>query len=479
MVSSMATSQRERAEGARTIMRSISFVAFLAMAAGLFEIVRMIYRDEFTPSHFLMTLGLVSILSAYILASKLGWIRETVGTIAGLFFFVNLSLNFYFAHALFWLNMPAVVTGNMAWLIALMIVPFLTLERHQARLLALMLGALISAQFTFYCWVHSIAPFDPFFGAEVIPFLFALAASYVLLDGFAIFREAAIKFHARAEALQETSDLMAKAAADAERARDEAEKSIALREVFLATMSHELRTPLNAIIGFSDAMKSGVLEKRGIDHYRTYAEDIHQSGEHVLGLINQMLEYSRVKSGTYDLRKDEICLEEVADQVLRMLGHAAATRSVTLARKWDQGKQTIVIADRHALVQIGLNLTMNAIKFSPKGASITLSVGEDGKGAAMLSVNDSGPGIPADRMQDVLQPFVRIGDASLASETGTGLGLAIVSNLAREMGARFELESRIGEGTKASLILPLCRSAGAEPERLFKHPDALSGAESI
>ncbi len=454
MVDTSVTSDDERKRGTREIARSVYLVALLAMSAGLFEVARLIHTDKFTLSQILTTLALVSVLCAYVFASWKGWIAKSASTVASVFFCVNICLNLYFFNALFLSDWPQVVIANMNWMTALMIVPFLTINRPQARFLAAVLCLSTLAQFAAYFIIHDIGPFDPFFGSEVIPFFISLGAAYVLLDGFAMFREAAIKFHARSDALQETANLMAKAAADAERAKTEAEKSIALRETFLATMSHELRTPLNAIIGFSDAMKSGVLEKRGVDHYRAYAEDIHQSGEHVLSLINQLLEYSRVRSGTYDLTTSTVSLQDVTEQVIRMSGHAADKRGVRLLRDWQVQQATMVVGDRHALVQIGLNLVMNAIKFSPAGEAVTVRIQGGRNGEAVLSVIDKGPGIPPDRMDDVKQPFVRAGDASLASETGTGLGLAIVSNLTEKMGARFDLVSTKGEGTCAAIILP-------------------------
>jgi len=255
--------------------------------------------------------------------------------------------------------------------------------------------------------------------------------------------------------MQRALDEADRARTESEIARQEAEKSIKLRETFLATMSHELRTPLNAIIGFSEIMKSDALGGKAPEQYRGYATDIHQSGEHVLGLINQLLEYSRIRSGTFELAPSSLRLEEIVSFVHRMSSGIAKAKGVDLRIEGCEDEEIWVHADRQGLIQIGLNLVGNALKFTDAGGVVTLRLTREHDGSVTLAVTDTGAGIPEGKLEEVLQPFVRLGDASLASETGTGLGLAIVTALAEAMALSFSLQSRVGEGTSASLSMPI------------------------
>ncbi len=207
-------------------------------------------------------------------------------------------------------------------------------------------------------------------------------------------------------------------------------------------------------------MKSDALGDRdgSTEQYRNYAADIHQSGEHVLGLINQLLEYSRIRSGTFDLSPTELQLEEVVQFIHRMSLSSAKEKGIELGLQIGIDRNLRVWADRQALIQIGLNLVGNALKFTASGGSVVLKVTTDRANHVVLQVTDTGTGIPADKLAEVCQPFVRLGDASLASESGTGLGLAIITALAEAMETPFTLESEAGKGTVATLLLPSVRS---------------------
>ncbi|MAN64168.1 MAG: hypothetical protein CMI60_19720 [Parvibaculum sp.] len=467
MVTVSVESQAEREQGIRDVVRTITLAGLVTISAAAYDFYVSGLPGETSAFQFFQVGTLIALLTSVIVASWLGLVassRWAVGLIYGL---ISLFLITVVANLLFVVEAPTAVGRYTPWIIATLIIPFLTVGRSFARVL----GGIFVLSMLLLIGAHVLRiganPFTEPCCADLILFSLALIVAFVLLDGFAMFREAAIKFHARSYALEEHAAEMQQAFEEAEAAREqseiarkEAEKSIKLRETFLATMSHELRTPLNAIIGFSEVMKSDALGdgEGATEQYRTYAEDIHQSGEHVLSLINQLLEYSRIRSGTFDLNPTDLQLDEVVQFVHRMSLSTAKAKGVELGIQIASDCNRKVRADRQALIQIGLNLVGNALKFTNAGGSVTLKVAQEDDGRISFSVSDTGAGIPADKLEEVCQPFVRLGDASLASETGTGLGLAIITALAEAMETPFTLESEEGKGTVATLMLPSVRS---------------------
>jgi two-component system cell cycle sensor histidine kinase PleC len=253
---------------------------------------------------------------------------------------------------------------------------------------------------------------------------------------------------------------------NSDEARRRAETANKAKSRFLATMSHELRTPLNAIMGFSEVMKEQVMGPLENPTYREYANNIYQSGGHLLHLINEILDLSRIEAGRYELNEDRISLIDIAEDCHRLLKLKAETKGLDLVENYAQGLPP-VWADQRAMRQILLNLMSNALKFTPKGGRIVVTIAPDEDGAMVISVLDTGPGIPADEIPKVLQAF---GQGSLAHETaegGTGLGLPIVQSLIELHGGTFELRSELRRGTEAIVRLPRERvlTALAEPRR--------------
>ncbi|MGD9669960.1 MAG: sensor histidine kinase [Hyphomicrobiaceae bacterium] len=245
-----------------------------------------------------------------------------------------------------------------------------------------------------------------------------------------------------------------KSFSDEARRRSEAANKAKSR--FLATMSHELRTPLNAIMGFSEVMKSEVLGPISNPTYREYAGNIHDSGRHLLNLINEILDLSRIEAGRYELHEEPIRLADVAEDCFRLLKLRAETKGLSLIEDFDNNLPQ-VWADQRAMRQICLNLISNALKFTPKGGRVTVSVQQSLDGGQFVSVRDTGPGIPEHELPKVMQAF---GQGSLAHETaegGTGLGLPIVKNLIELHGGTFELRSELRKGTEATAYVPPIR----------------------
>ncbi len=236
-------------------------------------------------------------------------------------------------------------------------------------------------------------------------------------------------------------------------ARRRAESANKAKSRFLATMSHELRTPLNAIMGFSEVMKGEVLGPLPNPTYREYSENIHHSGSHLLNLINEILDISRIEAGKYDLHEEPMRLTDVADDCHRLLALRAQSKGLEIIEDFNEDMAQIW-ADPRAIRQICLNLMSNALKFTPRGGRIFVTIDHTPEGGQRLSVRDTGPGIPKEEIPKVLQAF---GQGSLAHQTaegGTGLGLPIVKNLIELHGGQFDLRSELRKGTEAVVTLP-------------------------
>jgi len=254
----------------------------------------------------------------------------------------------------------------------------------------------------------------------------------------------------------EKDDLIAEleeAKSISDEARRRAEAANAAKSRFLATMSHELRTPLNAILGFSEVMEGELMGALTNPVYKEYAANIHQSGSHLLKLINEILDLSRIEAGRYDLNEEPLWLVGIVDECHRLLKLRAESKEQHVIEVLDDALPQIW-ADERAMRQICLNLLSNAIKFTPRGGQITLTVGMAEDGGQFISVRDTGPGIPKEEIPKVLQAF---GQGSLAfhtAEGGTGLGLSIVQSLIELHDGSLDLRSTLRKGTEAIIRLP-------------------------
>ncbi|GBE42732.1 MAG TPA: HAMP domain-containing histidine kinase [Rhizobiales bacterium] len=245
-------------------------------------------------------------------------------------------------------------------------------------------------------------------------------------------------------------------------ARRRAEAANIAKSRFLATMSHELRTPLNAVLGFSEVMKSEILGAHSVPTYKEYANDIHESGQHLLNLINEILDLSRIEAGRYELQEEAVTLTDVAEDCHRLLKLRAGKKGLTIIQNFQENLPQIW-ADERALRQVCLNLLSNAIKFTPPGGSISLTVGPLESGGQFLSVNDTGPGIPEEEIPRVLKSFGQGSLAHVTAEGGTGLGLPIVMGLVDLHGGTFDLKSKLRRGTLVTVTFPSERVMQALP----------------
>ena len=238
-------------------------------------------------------------------------------------------------------------------------------------------------------------------------------------------------------------------------------------------MSHELRTPLNAILGFSEVMKGEIFGAHAVPMYKDYAGDIHDFGVHLLNLINEILDLSRIEAGRYELNEEAVSLNRVVEDCHHLLKLRAGNRGITLHELFEPDMPRLW-ADERAVRQICLNLLSNAIKFTPQGGEIWLKVGWTASGGQYMSVKDTGPGIPEEEIPVVLASFGQGSNSIKSAEQGAGLGLPIAKNLIDLHGGTFTLKSKLRIGTDGRRDLPagagdvgaladLRRRGGADP----------------
>jgi two-component system, cell cycle sensor histidine kinase PleC len=266
----------------------------------------------------------------------------------------------------------------------------------------------------------------------------------------------------------------AKAISDEARRRAEAANIAKSRS--LAQMSHELRTPLNAILGFSEVMKTEVFGAHAVPAYKEYSSDIHNSGVHLLGLINEILDLSRIEAGRYELNEESISLVAVVQDCHHLLKLRASNRGIVIHEVFEPGLPRLW-ADERAIRQICLNLLSNAIKFTPQGGEVWLKAGWTASGGQYVSVKDTGAGIPDEEIPIVLASFGQGSNSIKSAEQGAGLGLPIAKSLVDLHGGTFTLKSKLRIGTEVVVMFPPERVVAAMAPICEQAPSIISGGE--
>ncbi len=247
-------------------------------------------------------------------------------------------------------------------------------------------------------------------------------------------------------------------------ARDQAEVANRSKSEFLANMSHELRTPLNAIIGFSEFMMTEKFGPIGVPRYRDYVIDINASGGHLLSLINDILDLSKVEAGKLELHEEFIDIVPVIAVCRKLIGERAAAAGLRLVFRVPADLPRLW-ADARAVKQIVLNLLSNAVKFTPAGGEVVVAAAADGAGGVSVSVRDSGIGMDEGNVATALTPFGQVARTITREREGTGLGLPLAKSLVEAHDGTIEIDSEIGVGTTVTVRFPAARVRAALPAR--------------
>jgi two-component system cell cycle sensor histidine kinase PleC len=309
----------------------------------------------------------------------------------------------------------------------------------------------------------------------ILAIMAVTAQGYFALLAYRLYSTTLASLEARAEKDALIGELeTAKAISD--EARRRAESANIAKSRFLAQMSHELRTPLNAILGFSEVMKGEIFGPHQVPAYKDYAGDIHNSGVHLLGLINEILDLSRIEAGRYELNEESVSLAHVVGECGHLLQMRARSRSLTIHELFEN-EMPRLWADERAIRQICLNLLGNAIKFTPQGGEIWLKAGWTASGGQYISVKDTGPGIPEEEIPIVLASFGQGSNSIKSAEQGAGLGLPIAKSLVDLHGGTFTLKSKLRIGTEVVITFPPERVMSAlaplaEPAPSIQAPQA-------
>ena len=289
-------------------------------------------------------------------------------------------------------------------------------------------------------------------------------AIILVVIAFLIVAEALIRGRRAIEARQEELARSLRAAGSASR-----DKS-----ALLNAMSHELRTPLTAILGFAEIMQHYDFGKQSVDRFRQYAGDIKASGEHLLSLINDLLDLGRIEAGKLELHESEFDLRETIQAVMPMLRQQAGAAGVKLALRLGD-ERLRVFADPLKIRQCAINLVANAIKFTPRGGLVRLTL-ERAPGGVAITVTDTGIGIKSSDLPKVFNEFVQIGNGMNPQHDGSGLGLPLTRRLIELHGGSVTAESAVGHGSKFTMRLPASRLVGAIETRAGTNVIFLEGA---
>lgn len=254
-----------------------------------------------------------------------------------------------------------------------------------------------------------------------------------------------------------STEMIRRAKSTSDELRFQAEAASKAKSDFLAVMSHELRTPLNAIMGFSEVMKHRMFGPIGSEKYAGYVNDIHQTAEHLLSIITDILDLSKADVGKLTLHEEEVDVMAILDQSLRLMREKATEHGLRLVLQPPGSKRPILRVDARLVRQVILNLLANAIKFTPVGGLVSIALVAEANGGWSIQVNDTGIGIAASDLPRIVEPFVQVESALSRKHGGTGLGLPLVKKIMELHGGGITITSTLGAGTSVLARFPPAR----------------------
>ncbi len=265
-----------------------------------------------------------------------------------------------------------------------------------------------------------------------------------------------------------STELLQREKARSERLLAETQAASRSKSDFLAMMSHELRTPLNAILGFSEIMQQRLFGPIGSDRYAGYVEDIHDTAEHLMHLIADILDLSKAEAGKLTLSEEEIDIFSMLGNCFRLMRERAAENGLRLLLQEPDGARPVMRVDPTLIKQVFLNILGNAIKFTPAGGSVRAMLSTDQQGTWLVHFIDTGIGIAAGDLPRVVEPFVQVQSPFVRKHGGIGLGLPLVKKIIELHGGNLTIASIVGAGTTVTVSIP--------PERLVRRRAAAAGA---
>jgi len=279
--------------------------------------------------------------------------------------------------------------------------------------------------------------------------------------------------------LQFTVEHMAVRARELDDALRDAKQANRAKSEFLANMSHELRTPLNAILGFSETISEQIFGPVGNGRYLDYVRDIHQSGVHLLGVINDVLDVAKIEAGKMELSEERITINDLVGRSARLVQPRADAKNVLLETAVYSGLPQLYV-DSGKLRQALVNLLSNAVKFTPVGGRVSIGAQHGPRQGLMISVTDTGIGIAPEDIPAAMKPFNQVDVRIARKNEGTGLGLPITKSLAELHGGTLKLESNLGRGTTATILLPAsCLDKGGNLVGAVPIPSFRTGHASV
>ncbi|MEQ8440919.1 MAG: HAMP domain-containing sensor histidine kinase [Alphaproteobacteria bacterium] len=282
----------------------------------------------------------------------------------------------------------------------------------------------------------------------------AMALIIILLEVIFIFRPMERSVRSSMRSMTDSISHLEATASNLQEAKRQAETAERAKSQFVSTMSHELRTPLNAIIGFSESMESGVYGPIASPRQRARLGDISSAARHLLSLVNDILDMSAAVEGTVDLKDDHFALAEVLEEIESYLLPLALAKSQVLDIDRTDGDTVWVRGDKRRIMQVGMNIAANAIKYSGNGTLVTMDVVIDTDGSAGFRVCDQGPGMSKEDIETARRPFGRTRSAMTSATEGTGLGLPLATEILSLHGGELTIDSIVGKGTVVTAVFP-------------------------